>query len=63
MLGYISDLPWVMLQYTYLVYSKFIPYMESHNWVNAKNLNSYVFPHALIVLYKAVYILRVRKRF
>ena len=22
-----------------------IPYMESHNWVNTKNLTSYVFPN------------------
>ena len=38
--GYISDLHWVMLQCTYLLCTIFIPYMESHSWVNAKNLTS-----------------------
>ena len=42
---YISDLHWVMLQYTYLLNTIFVPYMESHNWVNAKNLTSGMFPN------------------
>ena len=41
--GYISDLHWVMPQFTYLLYTVFIPYMESHNWINTKNPASCVF--------------------
>ena len=39
---YISDLHWIMLQCTYLLYTIFIPYMELYNWVNTKNLTSCV---------------------
>ena len=35
-----------MPQCTYLLYTIFIPYMESHNWAKAKILTSYVFPNA-----------------
>ena len=45
--GYISDLCWVMPQCTYLLYTIFSPYLESHNWVNAKNLASCVFRNAV----------------
>ena len=45
--GYISDLHWVMPQCIYLLYTIFIPYMESHNWVTAKNLTSCVFPNVI----------------
>ena len=38
--GYISDLYWVMPQCTNLLHTIFIPNMESHNWVNTKNLAS-----------------------
>ena len=38
--GYLFDLHWVMLQYTYLLNTTAIPYVESHNWVNVKNLTS-----------------------
>ena len=38
MQGNISDLQWDMLRCTYLLYAIFIPYMETHNWVNAKTL-------------------------
>ena len=41
--GHICDLHWVMLQCTYLLYTIFIPYIESHNYVNTKNLTSCVF--------------------
>ena len=41
----ISDLHRVMPQYTYLPYTVFILYMESHKWVNAKNLISCAFPN------------------
>ena len=44
MQGYISDLHWVMPQYTYLLYTIFIPYMGSHNWMNVKNLTSCALP-------------------
>ena len=43
--GYISDLHWVMPQCTYLLCTVFILYVESHNWVNAKNLISCEFPN------------------
>ena len=43
----ISHLHWVMLQCTYLLYTIFIPYMESHNWVNAKIPTSFVFPNGV----------------
>ena len=46
--GYISDLHWVMPQCTYLLYTIFIPYLESHNWVNVKNLTSCEFPNVVI---------------
>ena len=48
--GYISDLHWVMPQCTYLLYTIFIPYVESHNWVNVKNLTSCMFPHENIIM-------------
>ena len=47
MRGYISYLHWVMPQCTYLLYTIFIPYMESKNWVNVKNLTSCVFPNGI----------------
>ena len=43
--GYISDLHWVMPQCTYFLCTIFIPYVESQNWLNAKNLTSYEFPN------------------
>ena len=43
--GYISDLHWVMPQCTYSLYTIFIPYLESHNWVNAENPTSIEFPN------------------
>ena len=46
--GYISDLHWVMLQCTPLLHTIFIPYMESHNWVNTKSLISGVLPNESI---------------
>ena len=43
--GYISDLHWVMLERTYLLQTILIPYVESHTWLNTKNLTSCVFPN------------------
>ena len=55
--GYISDLHWVMPQCTYLIHTVLIPYMESHNWMNAKYLTSCVFPNAKAIVGVSVTIL------
>ena len=45
--GYISDLHWGMPQCTYLLYTIVIPYMQSRNWMNTKNLTSCMLPNEL----------------
>ena len=52
--GYISDLHWVMLQCTYLLYTIFTPDVESYNWVNTKNLTSCVFHNDFTVDLNAI---------
>ena len=48
--GYISDLHWIIPQCTHLLYTIFIPYMESHHLANAQNLTSCVFPNGKSIL-------------
>ena len=46
--GFISDLHWVMPQCTHLLHTMFILHVDSHNWMNTKNLASCEFPNVSI---------------